>query len=402
MNKYRLLLSLFFLQILLLNIVTHFAVAASTTNEVPSIRVMPLGYSDYTSIINEPADGYIETLYQNLTELGYNIDILGKIRDISPTGKFLNDNNETYIGWTIGKFIHNIEEILDRAKHDPDVILLNVGFNDFELGFEVENTINELSELLTKISTLRPAAHIITSNLIHRYGETGSKIQTHFNPFVESIINNYKVQGKRITFLDLEHQIDPEIFARKDSVQLNRLGYQKMGEAWADAIRQIFIEPEGDQELPHLVGAKSSMDRQSIDIIFSKPISDFSGENLMNFDVGQGLKIFSSSLNQDKRVVTLTTPLQSSGITYIVTVNGIQDRTQQKLELLPNSTVTFIVGWRFIILPDLHIGKKYTLSSNAEKHNAIANDVLNIKVIKQRYGGDLIMVSRTSYKLCLK
>ena len=176
MNEYRLLLSLFFLQILLLNIVTHFAVAASATNEVPSIRVMLLGYSDYTSIINKPADGYIETLYQNLTELGYNIDILGKTKDNSTTGKFLNDNNETYIGWTIGKFIHNIEEILDRAKHDPDVILLNVGFNDFELGFEVENTINELSELLTKISTLRPAAHIITSNLIHRYGETGSKI----------------------------------------------------------------------------------------------------------------------------------------------------------------------------------------------------------------------------------
>ena len=128
-------------------------------------------------------------------------------------------------------------------------------------------------------------------------------------------------RGENVKYLALQNLEYPADFS--DGLHPNAAGFQKIGKAWADAITNIYVNPEGDQRIPVALHAKSNLDRRSVNIVFSKPISDISITNLQNFRGDQDLKVLSVSINEDKLIVTLTTTYQIPGIIYSITMDGI-------------------------------------------------------------------------------
>jgi len=143
-----------------------FSPGAITAQSAP-LRIMPLGDSitDGTNAGTAGRGGYRGTLYDSLTTAGYNIDYIGSL---SNNGALLADvNHEGHSGWRIDQLDANIEGWFNTME-DPDVVLMHIGTNDFGQGVDITNAINRLDALILKISTLRPYAHIIVTNLMER------------------------------------------------------------------------------------------------------------------------------------------------------------------------------------------------------------------------------------------
>jgi len=109
------------------------------------------------------------------------------------------------------------------------------------------------------------------------------------------------------------------------------------------AIKEI-SEPHGDDKYPEIMLHKLTNSMNEIILTFSKPISDESA-NTDNFSINQDIIVSATSLDQEKRAITLTVS-DYSNITESITVtfnqNGINDRTRSKLSLKNNQLTIFL------------------------------------------------------------
>jgi len=149
---------------------------------------------------NQYPGGYRKNLYEKLIADGYNVDFLG-----TKTFNCASNIDPHYEGneYKLINFFNRFAEFwLDKIE-DPDVILLHIGTYDFNVNNDVENVVNRYDSLIKKWSSLRPYAHIIATNLLVRNEPENSSIQTHFNPFVEDIVNANAASGIRVSYLDI-------------------------------------------------------------------------------------------------------------------------------------------------------------------------------------------------------
>jgi lysophospholipase L1-like esterase len=304
-----------------------------------STRIMPLGDSityGFGTVGNAPVPGgYRNRLYQLLTTAGYNVDYVGTENN-NGLASLPDSDHEGHTGFQIREIDTKINGWLD-AIVDPDVILLHIGTNDFGVGDDPANAILRLDDLITKISMLRPFAHIIVTNLLERAEPYNSDIQAQFNPFVQSTVNAQALLGRRVTFLDMRSAVP--LADMPDLLHPNQAGYDKMAEAWLPAIQAV-IGTQGDSLPPGIVRSRGNPDLLQVEITFSKPVAD-SAASVANFSSSDGLTFTAAELDTEKRIVTLTTSRQTLGSDYTLTVNGIVDRTAGALALPANSTTVF-------------------------------------------------------------
>jgi len=216
---------IYFKQLLL---IIAFVVVVVVPNKQSPLRIMPLGDS-ITQGAGIPG-GYRKPLYETLSQHNYTIEFVGT-KDSNSFSNF--DHHEGHGGWNIANISSHIAGFLDQIE-DPDIILLHIGVNDFgPKGHDREHAINRLSKLLTKISKLQPHSHIMTTNLMYRHGYW-TEIQRFFNVFVEDLVHEHVRKGENIQYVDLQTIQYPADF--QDRVHPNAVGFQKMGEAWADVI----------------------------------------------------------------------------------------------------------------------------------------------------------------------
>ena len=110
------------------------------------------------------------------------------------------------------------------------------------------------------------------------------------------------------------------------------------------AIKEI-SEPHGDDKYPDIMLHKLTNSMNEIILTFSKPISDESA-NTDNFSINQDIIVSATSLDQEKRAITLIVSDYSNIISESITVtfnqNGINDRTRSKLSLKNNQLTIFL------------------------------------------------------------
>jgi len=161
---------------------------------VSTTRILPIGGS-LTRGKNQYPGGYRRNLYKKLITDGYNVDFLGtktfnRASNIDPH----HEGNE----YKLINFFNRFAEFwLDKIE-DPDVIMLDIGTYDFDVNNDVENFVNRYDSLIKKLSSLRPYAHIIATNLLVCNEPENSSIQTHFNP----------ASGIRVSYLDIRSYIE--------------------------------------------------------------------------------------------------------------------------------------------------------------------------------------------------
>ena len=235
----------------------------------PVIKIMPLG--DSITDGSGAAGGYRTKLYNDLTNAGLNVSFVGSATD-NNSATLINAgqvNHEGHSGYRIDQITNNLDAsdassgnnggfwfpgggTTGRSAVSPDYILLLIGTNDFGQNFSTATAKDRLDALITRITGDRPGAKLIVSNLLKRTDNATAEagIETQFNPFVPQIVANHQALGQSVYFLDLNSVINPATDLG-DGLHPNQAGYDKMGDAWFNAI-QATPEPTAFGFLPCL------------------------------------------------------------------------------------------------------------------------------------------------------
>ncbi len=142
------------------------------------------------------------------------------------------------------------DHIEDRTAIYPDIILLHVGTNNIRGWQSAEDCIKELRNLLSKLTTLCPNARIFVSAIIPRLDENEVKNQ-QYDAAIPALLKEAAFAGKRLIFVDMhavlqvpgvnaEHPFGNAKAAASDytdSQHPSQKGYDKMGDAWFQAIK---------------------------------------------------------------------------------------------------------------------------------------------------------------------
>jgi lysophospholipase L1-like esterase len=198
-------------------------------------NIMPLG--DSITRGSPVPGGYREGLLNRLKD--YDFKFVGNQSDNGSTTltEHGQSQHEGHGSYTIQGIDNNLNSYLNTIPN-PDYVLLLIGTNDF-IGGSGENTaINRLDALLGHLTTALPNANIIVSNLILRADSATeeSHIQTLFNARIPGLVRTRAANGEKVSFVDM-HSIVTLSDLSADGVHPARAGYNKMADAWLDAIQ---------------------------------------------------------------------------------------------------------------------------------------------------------------------
>lgn len=129
----------------------------------------------------------------------------------------------------------------------PHVILLMVGNIAIQIGWSVQQTKDDLEELVKMVQANHPKIHLVVAQMTPFSWYVPEVVA--YNDWIRNVMTpKYAAQGMRITTVDqyspllrpggTVQQIDMELFA--GGHHLRPTGYDKMAAAWFERIEQIF------------------------------------------------------------------------------------------------------------------------------------------------------------------
>lgn len=92
---------------------------------------------------------------------------------------------------------------------------------------------------------------------------------------------------------------------------------------------------------PPTIYAVEIRDSITVILIFSEPVERTSAEELSNYHIDNNIQILQASLDENERMVHLTTTPHKSGITYTLAVSNIHDLAESPNTIKPNTTCTY-------------------------------------------------------------
>ncbi|MEN6449366.1 MAG: SGNH/GDSL hydrolase family protein [Thermoguttaceae bacterium] len=241
------------------------ALSANATSTIGApIQIMPLGDS-ITNGVNV-AGGYRAELYQRLTNAGVSFQFVGSDTE-SPTATLTNagqDHHEGHNGIQVDQLEGNLDGNTNytngnggywfagtgaRAAVYPNVILLMCGINDIDSApYPTVSTVTaRMNSLLNHIFQDRPNVAVILASLTplagNNYTAWNSKV-TAYNASLPGLVSTYASQGHKAYFLDMHSKLNnsPSISSNPDlwnadGLHPSQSGYNKMGDAWFDAMQ---------------------------------------------------------------------------------------------------------------------------------------------------------------------
>jgi hypothetical protein len=220
---------------------------------------MPLGDSiTYGSGI---PGGYRNRLCNKLTKAAYSFAFVGSSTEYSTpeltrAGQIHHEghpsirldqieaNLDGNSGFSSGNGGYWLSGTTGRAAVYPNVVLLLAGVNDIGSGAKATVARDRLDSLVGHIFRDRPTATVIVSSLTTLTGSPAPQWKTEadaYNALVPKVVAKYQAAGRKAYFLDMHDKLTlADISA--DDVHPNRSGYDKMGDAWFEAI-QRFTSP---------------------------------------------------------------------------------------------------------------------------------------------------------------
>lgn len=251
------------------------------------IKIMPLGDSITRGQLdgggsNFVPGGYRDKLYRDLTSAGMSFSFVGTATDNPSTTLTAagQTRHSGYGGWRIDQIDSNLTSGLGFMNQNPDVILLQIGTNDYfqspelTVGGTIKFGANDLGTngqvlpgpdakdrldtLITHITTAKPQAKLIVASLTPLSWDTGnSALSSGFDQYLPGIVTNHKALGQQVYFLDLNqaiwnglpsdwrtnsaHQMYPWFL--NDGAHFNQRGYDLIGDTWAAAVQSAVPEP---------------------------------------------------------------------------------------------------------------------------------------------------------------
>lgn len=256
----------------LLYIFFSFIFSIPLTFSQGTIRILPLGnsitygnmcvngsISGCVPISGNDAPGYRYRFYELMTAAGWTIDFKGGEHsgsnylvdtDNAGFGGISDDNLATLMETGTSSWTGYKTSGPYLASHPADIILLHIGTNDV-LGADTSN-VNGVKRILDAIddyeTTTGTSIMVFLARIIsYRYYDCNTQPRViAYNQKIDQLYAQRKANGDNIILVDMEcgtslnYDTDFE-----DEVHPNQTGYNKMGEAWFNAVddylRSIYI-----------------------------------------------------------------------------------------------------------------------------------------------------------------
>ncbi len=227
--------------------------------------------------------------------------------------------------------------------YTPDIVLLHAGHNDL-LGIQTaESTVVDLKGIIDALRNDNPNVTILLAQIIPTTRNANDKL-TQLNALMQGIVDEKNTTQSPIILVDQNTGFDP-LTETYDGIHPNLQGEGKMAQRWFDALVEVLPVPADsppppiDDVSPTIADVSAGINDTDVLLVFSEPVEQTSAENILNYQIDQGIEVIDAQLGTDLKSVALTVSPLTPDITYQINVNDIFDQAE-----IPNSaidTVTF-------------------------------------------------------------
>ena len=125
---------------------------------------------------------------------------------------------------------------------------------------------------------------------------------------------------------------------------------------------------------------------EQVDVVFSEPVEKNSAENTANYSIEPGLRVHAAVLDQNGRVVHLTTDEQQDGRTYTLHVSGVRDRANPPNVIASGTSISYTFHAEdtqapAIVKVELRGAEHLTVRFSEPVDRASAEDVDNYEIV---------------------
>jgi len=205
-------------------------------------RIMPMGDSITDGV--PVAGGYRDPLYSLLNGRGDTLTLVGSASDnatptLSTAGQTHHEGHSGYViaagGGRTG-LDENLAGWIGADAENPDRILLMIGSNDINIGYDMANAPARLSTLVTHIYSYRPGVKLFLASIIPMSGhEADVRV---FNTAIPGIVASHVALGHNVIYVPMYESLNINTDL-SDGLHPNALGYQHMAQAWDSALHGV-------------------------------------------------------------------------------------------------------------------------------------------------------------------
>ncbi len=214
------------------------------------LRILPLGDSN-TKGEGTPG-GYRIAFWERAVNDGIEIDFLGT-RNNGPS-RLGDGDHQGQGGWTISQMTDWVQKG-NLVAQNPEIILFMMGTNDANRDGSVSGAQirDSLSTFIDTVASALPSAHLFVSSIMPLDTPRGTAAESQaaidFNALIPTLVNQKSAQGKKVSFVNAGGSLtvgdingdNSSTNDQNDGLHATAMGYDKLGNAWYDAVSQSSV-----------------------------------------------------------------------------------------------------------------------------------------------------------------
>lgn len=203
------------------------------------LKTLTFGDSITAGVGSSNGSGYRCDLQNDLGIMGDTYQFVGSLTAGSGCSQLATEGHG---GWTISQ-LAGIEHCTIKGLQ-PNLVLLDIGTNDINLGGAPGPAVTALKNLVNNIMSDDPNATVVVSSLIPTPNPTVAANMRAFNAEASDWVRQQQIAGRRMVWAD---QRSVQLSDLADGLHPNDTGYDKMAANWNSAIRtgvdQSMLQP---------------------------------------------------------------------------------------------------------------------------------------------------------------
>ncbi|KAL8910183.1 MAG: hypothetical protein Q9171_004520 [Xanthocarpia ochracea] len=188
-----------------------------------NLRILPLGASIIAGAHSTDGNGFRKTMYETLRKTN-------TVTFVGSQGK-APLVHEGRPGWII-KDVDTVAGVSLPSR--PNVVLIHVGTNDLLTNTNIDQAPERLGALIDHVTSVATDAVVLVSQLIPSSRTGAFEKFVTFNARMANIINQRQVRGRKVMKVFMPVTTDDLV----DGIHPNDAGYNKMGQAWIQALQR--------------------------------------------------------------------------------------------------------------------------------------------------------------------
>jgi hypothetical protein len=225
--------------IIISSLLLPFSSYASSFQLPATISIAPYGNS-ITQAANTQ-QSYRYQLWKKLIDANVSFDFVGSMNTNyggNPTradyqGKKFDMDHEGHWGWRADQILNDMGTWL--TKYTPDMVLFHIGSNDCIQNQDLNSTVNELTQIVTKLRADNKNVIIFMATLIPCNASTQAAANVNnLNVKIKALVTQLNTEASPVILVDQNTGITSSDLY--DGIHPNANGEAKMAQKWFDAI----------------------------------------------------------------------------------------------------------------------------------------------------------------------